>query len=261
MYTILLAVSEPVTARYLKSVIISRGFRLCAIVSSGNEAVAQAESHHPDLVLLDIILGSEQDSIEAANAIHKRWGIPVIFLSDSFDQMLFKLAAEAEPFAFIIKHSVEESLDTAIYSAMKFARLEHDFMKREEMFHSLLSVANGAAFRIQSCNTDAVKGVTGGTIEFISDEIELLTGVSARSLTGADVILLRDLIHPDDRIHVDSAIKKAIDEAGHYTTTYRLSGTPGYERSIRETGRILNGPGDTLFIDAMLVDISQLSSD
>jgi len=261
MYRILLAVSEPVTARYLKSVIISRGFRLCAIVSSGNEAVTQAESHHPDLVLLDIILGSEHDSIEAANAIHRRWGIPVIFLSDSFDQALFKLASEAEPFAFIIKHSVEESLDTAIYSAMKFARLEHDFMKREEMFHSLLSVVNGAAFRFQSCNADPAKGVSCGTIEFISDGIELLTGISARSLIGADIFLLRDLIHPDDRIHVDSAIKKAVDGTGRYSTTYRLSCTHGHERNIHETGRISNGPSDTLFIDAMLVEIPQLSSD
>lgn len=247
MYTILLAVNEPVTARYLKSILVSRGFRLCAIVSSPEEVVSRAQVLKPDIILMDIILDGDQDSIETAKSIRRESGIPVIFLADTFDPRLFELASEAEPFAFIIKHAVEESLDTAIRSAMKFSSLEHEYINREQMFRSFLSLIPGAAFRYH---------IPVKIIEFMSDGIEGLTGVGASSFIGGGISLLREMVHPEDRKRIEDLILKALDEHKSYTAKYRMSFPDGIVKTIRETGIVRKQDDGNMLIDGILIDIS-----
>lgn len=57
------------------------GYGVSGHVVSGEEAIEEAEKTRPDLVLMDIRLSGPMNGIEAAERIHSRFGIPVIFLT------------------------------------------------------------------------------------------------------------------------------------------------------------------------------------
>jgi len=57
------------------------GYSVTSMVASGEESIEKAEAERPDAVLMDIRLRDEMDGIEAAEQIHARFEIPVVFLS------------------------------------------------------------------------------------------------------------------------------------------------------------------------------------
>jgi chemotaxis response regulator CheB len=57
------------------------GYRVCASVGTGEEAIAAAGSTHPDLVLMDIRLPGKLDGAEAARAIWQTYHVPTISIS------------------------------------------------------------------------------------------------------------------------------------------------------------------------------------
>ena len=56
-----------------------------SVVASGEEAVASARAHAPDLVLMDVGLGGEMDGIEAAERIRTECGCPIVFMTGAAD--------------------------------------------------------------------------------------------------------------------------------------------------------------------------------
>ena len=62
------------------------GYEVVGTASRADEAVETAGSEHPDLVLMDIMLSSEDDGIMAATEIKDRFQIPVVFLTAYADE-------------------------------------------------------------------------------------------------------------------------------------------------------------------------------
>ena len=77
--------------------------------------------HQPDLVMMDILLQGEMDSIQAAEAIRGKWGIPVIFLTRDADTDRLERAKLTHPFGYLLKpiQNLELKLTTemALYAA------------------------------------------------------------------------------------------------------------------------------------------------
>ena len=58
------------------------GYTVCAVVPTGAQAVEKAAEMYPDIVLIDIELEGEINSIKAAEYIRNALDIPTIYLAD-----------------------------------------------------------------------------------------------------------------------------------------------------------------------------------
>ena len=78
---ILVVEDESVIAMDIQGGLKSLGYDVPVIASSGEEAIQQVEAVHPDLILMDIVLGGDMDGVEAAKRIYAGHNIPIIYLT------------------------------------------------------------------------------------------------------------------------------------------------------------------------------------
>jgi len=247
MYKILLAVHEPVTARYLKGLLISRGFSLAAIVSSSEEAVRESLKLCPDVAVMDLMLEGERTGLDAARTIRARAGIPVILLSESYDNVLFRQVLNADPFAFIIKHTVDENLDAAIHLAVKYSSVENRALKQERLFSSLLSLVPGAFFLCDTAPDGPVRCFTGS--------ITGMTGLQPRELADGGLAVLRNLATPEGRIALETAMEDALEHGGSYCVSYTIDTPAGMKKNLTEKGLVVLEKDGTALLYGYLMEI------
>ena len=91
-----------------------------------------ALSQQPDVVLMDIRLRGEMTGIQAAEAIHSKADIPIIYLTAYTDDLLVEQAKITEPYAYLAKpvgdRELRASLEMALYKhrAEQLVRQERD---------------------------------------------------------------------------------------------------------------------------------------
>jgi CheY-like chemotaxis protein len=95
---ILIVEDEFVVADDIEARLLDLGYAVAGKANSGAEAIELAESHSPDLVLMDIHLRGPMDGITAATEIRQRFNLPVVFLTAYADDSTLDRAKEAEPF-------------------------------------------------------------------------------------------------------------------------------------------------------------------
>jgi two-component system, response regulator PdtaR len=80
------------------------------IAVSAEAAIAMAETHRPDVVLMDIRLSGVGDGIYAAETILSRFGIPSIFVTANTDPHTRQRAVTAGGLGFIEKPVTKDRL-------------------------------------------------------------------------------------------------------------------------------------------------------
>ena len=78
---ILIVEDEAIVALDLEGRLARMGYEAVGRATSGEDAIALALAHRPDLVLMDIRLSGEMDGISAADEIRRSIRAPVIFLT------------------------------------------------------------------------------------------------------------------------------------------------------------------------------------
>ncbi|MFB6130980.1 MAG: PAS domain S-box protein [Salinigranum sp.] len=94
------------------------------------------------------------------------------------------------------------------------------------------------------------------TMEFVSDGCADLTGYDPVALTDGDVSWGADVIHPDDRDGVRSAVQDAMDDDGAFEFTYRIVRADGETRWVRERGRGAFEDGDLATVEGYVTDVT-----
>ncbi|MGB5970040.1 MAG: response regulator, partial [Spirulinaceae cyanobacterium] len=94
---ILVVEDEQIVAFDIETTLISLGYKVPAVFSSGEDALAQVGIIKPDLVLMDIILAGQMDGVEAAEKIKKGFDIPVAYLTAHNDLATLQRAKLSEP--------------------------------------------------------------------------------------------------------------------------------------------------------------------
>jgi CheY-like chemotaxis protein len=87
LFRIVLVEDESVTALDVSRQLRRLGYEVVAVAKSGPQAIAQALTHRPDVVLMDIHLQGAMDGVEAARHIQACAPIPVIYVSANVDAM------------------------------------------------------------------------------------------------------------------------------------------------------------------------------
>ena len=141
----------------------SLGYIVTSIVASGEESIKRAEAERPDAVIMDIHLRDEMDGIEAAEQIHSRFEIPVVYLSAYSDRELLERAKRVGSFGYLVKPFEERELYATIEMALYKAKAEE---KRRQMEARLW----------QAQKMEAIGTLAGGIAHQFNNALTVVTG-------------------------------------------------------------------------------------
>jgi len=126
---VLVVEDDAVVAFHLQHILSQMGYRVVATLASGEEAVQQAGDLCPDVVLMDVQLRDEMSGVEAAEHIHTRWDIPVVYLTAYADDMLLQQAKATHPYGYLSKpvrdKELRASIEMALYKHGMDRRVSH----------------------------------------------------------------------------------------------------------------------------------------
>lgn len=94
------------------------GYETLGPAPSGEEALALAKSAQPDVVLMDIVLKGNMDGIEAAQAIMRSQGTPVVFATASSERRTYDRAMALRPLGFFLKPLDFQAIDRLLRTSL-----------------------------------------------------------------------------------------------------------------------------------------------
>ena len=115
---VLIIEDEPIIAMDIESIVRDLGHDVVGIAVTRDEAVAQARSGEPSLVLADIQLADDSSGIDAVSDILSEVNVPVIFITAFPERLL--TGERPEPTFLITKPFQEATLKAAIAQALFF---------------------------------------------------------------------------------------------------------------------------------------------
>ncbi len=182
---ILIVEDEAIVAMDLKMHLQELGYGVAALASSGEEALALASRLMPDLVLMDISLGSGMDGIEAARRI-QAMDVPVVFLTAFADEATLARARESAPYGYLLKPYDERTLHSTIEMALYRHRMEQEIKASESRLRAIIEHAIDMVVIIDR----------SGLVSYSSPAASRILGYALGERVGTPAI---NLIHPDDR--------------------------------------------------------------
>lgn len=126
---ILIAEDETIIRLDVRTLLEKAGHEVVGEARDGEEAVALAAEHDPDLIVMDVRM-PHLDGIDAARQITDRKPVPIVMLTAYAEQDLVTRASEAGAFAYLVKPFREVDLLPALNTAR--ARFEELSALREE---------------------------------------------------------------------------------------------------------------------------------
>jgi response regulator RpfG family c-di-GMP phosphodiesterase len=102
------------------------GYLVCSTASTGDEAIRNVGEDRPDLILMDIVLKSKMDGIEAADRITSQFDIPIIYLTAYTNQEYIERAKQTKPFSYLVKPFKQKELYANIEMALHKHRLDKE---------------------------------------------------------------------------------------------------------------------------------------
>lgn len=164
--TVMIVEDEAIVAKDIETSLASLGYSICAVASSGEEALAAAQKTRPDLILMDIMLKGKLDGIETARQITSKLEIPVVFLTAFSDEGTIGRAKETNAFGYLLKPFEERELRTTIEMALYKNAMERKLKQNRNWLETILrSIADGVLTTNEA-----------GLIEFCNPVAEILTG-------------------------------------------------------------------------------------
>ncbi|MFO0879052.1 MAG: response regulator [Gemmataceae bacterium] len=141
---ILIVEDELIIAQGIERQLRLLEYDVTGLASTGEQALQLAEQTRPDLVLMDIQLGSAMDGITAADLIRQRYNLPVVFLTAHSDESTLRRARATKPFGYIVKPFEEKDLHTSIEIGLERHRTEQRVRESEEWLAATLdSIGEG----------------------------------------------------------------------------------------------------------------------
>jgi signal transduction histidine kinase len=119
---------------------------------SGAEAVKEANNQLPDLILMDIMMESSSDGIDAAMEIKETIDIPIIFLTALTDEPTLKKAKISQPYGYVVKPFNEAELLSNIDVALYKAEAEKTIKENSELFQEIINSIEHSIILVDSEN-------------------------------------------------------------------------------------------------------------
>jgi AmiR/NasT family two-component response regulator len=122
--TVVIAEDEAIVRLDLREILEENGFEVVGETGRGDEAVALAKQHEPDLVILDIKMPG-LDGLSASKEINAERRSAVLILTAFSQRNLIEEARDAGALAYLVKPFQQEELLPAIEVALgRFAEMQ-----------------------------------------------------------------------------------------------------------------------------------------
>ncbi|MFA5181640.1 MAG: PAS domain-containing protein [Syntrophales bacterium] len=209
---IMIVEDEGIQALDMQNRLTSLGYPVPNIASSGEEAIGLAEEARPDLILMDIMLPGEIDGVTAAEKIHARFDIPVIYITAYADEETLRRAKVTEPYGYIVKPFKERELHITIDMALYKSKLERKLKESERRWATTLKSIGDAVIA-----TDEK-----GMVTFMNAVAEDLMGwklaeIQNRKMTDVFNIINRDTRQPAENPVVRVLLEGAVVGLANHT--------------------------------------------
>lgn len=145
---ILIVEDESIIAIDIQNKLENLGYHVIETAFSGKEALEQIAQTPPDLILMDINLGEGLDGIATAEVIHKKYNIPVIFLTAYSDDKTLQRAKSTGPFGFMNKPFRQRELRATIEMALYRHSMNRKLAESEARYRTLAESAQDFIFLI-----------------------------------------------------------------------------------------------------------------
>ncbi|BDZ71369.1 response regulator [Methanobacterium petrolearium] len=130
--TILVVEDEGISAIEIQESLQSLGYYVPSTAQTGNEAIQEAFTIKPDLILMDITLKGDMDGIDAATIIKSFMDVPLIYLTALDDVETFQRMIDTQATAYLIKPIEEAELRNNIELALKNFQLKKKELEEEK---------------------------------------------------------------------------------------------------------------------------------
>lgn len=205
--SVLIVEDEGVVALSIQAVLTKMGYRVVGIAVTGNEAIALAMQHKPDVILMDIHIKGNIDGIQTTEKLNEISDIPVIFLTAYADDETVQRAIKTSSHSYLVKPYNPREL----YSNIEFAIYKHRMKGRagsnRENLELFLTRSAGAGIIIDLQNR----------IVFANSAAETLLGWTKEEMQGKPFFTLVSPAVSTVDGPVDAVIKGVLDlEAVHY---------------------------------------------
>src|ERR1043166_5500465 len=157
---VVIADDDGLTLMVLRKILISMGHEVVAEAGDGEQALAFAKEHSPDLCVFDVRM-PKLDGLAAAKAVQINRATPVIILSAHTEPGLGSEAASAGAHAYLVKPFTAQQLKPAIELALanfaKAKQLEDKLQRANEALETrkLVERAKGVLMRQTGLDEEA----------------------------------------------------------------------------------------------------------
>jgi len=193
--SILVVEDEAITAMDIQMRLEKLGYKVPAIIDSGEEAILMADKLRPDLILMDIVLKGKMDGTIAAQRISSSYHIPIVFLTAYSDDDTFNRAILSSPYGYLTKPFEPRYLRISVELALFKHNAESKIYSAEQRYRSIMENATCGIFIIDQ----------SGIISELNLEAEKIFGGQHNQMIGTD---FKNFVLPSDQAYVDVQMKK-----------------------------------------------------
>ena len=214
---VLIVEDEQLTALFIKTLLVENNYEVVDITLTGDEAIAKAIAHRPDLILMDILLQGGMNGVQAAHEIKKQLNIPIVFITACSDERTMEESKISEPYGYIIKPFVAKELISTVKMALYRYELQKKLKESEERFRLLFEQESDAIIIF-----DAASRI----IFDINMAAHSLYGYEKNEVVGNDLLLL---MNEDNYMSLCEKFTKAGDGAAFILLRqehFRKDGSP-----------------------------------
>ncbi|MCB0688755.1 MAG: response regulator transcription factor [Saprospiraceae bacterium] len=133
---VLVVEDEPLIAEDIRETLDNIDFEVSGVAYDSDIALQELAENTPDIVLLDVNLGSAMDGIEIADLINKKYQIPFIYLTSYADRSTVDRAKHTRPMGYIVKPFDDRDLFTTLEIAL------HNFSESQPKIELDLELLN-----------------------------------------------------------------------------------------------------------------------
>src|SRR4051812_4375184 len=204
------------------------------------DAVGVLRDQAAQVAITDV--GHARGLVRSVRAEPELAAVYVVVCAGMDDDLRAALAAGADD---VMRLPFEAEVVAArVVAGLRAARLRAN----EALLRSLVANITGAVYRC-ACDSD-------WTMEYLSDEIEEISGYPAREFIRNAVRTFASVIHQDDREQVERSVLDGVEAGRPYTLEYRILRRDGGERWVLERGQAQEAGDGRRWLDGAIFDIT-----
>lgn len=210
---ILIVEDERAIALHLKDCLESLGYGVAGIAHDSQVAIAKVEALQPTLVLMDIMLeDSEQDGIQIAQEIRKRFKVPVVYLTAYANRSILEQVKATAPFGYLIKPFREKDLWVTLETALERYRLEKQLHLHQEWLDRIL----------QGMGDGVIVFDASGRIQLINQAALTLIGCATEPILHQPIQSVLQICHEQTKVSLMPELLQLLDQETASRTPLQL---------------------------------------